>query len=140
MLIMAKRPAPASFIGDAIAGAVDRDQVQNIFRRIDLNQVSACPKRFLIRSGIPSQYQRSIVSEPARRRPPGKWPNSILILSGGVNMSAAKNTDTGREEKVPAMQRVLDNPFLLLFLGVTMPTVFYILWGIMEIVTIPIAK
>jgi len=44
------------------------------------------------------------------------------------------------DENVPVMQRVLDNPFLLLFLGVTMPTVFYILWGIMEIVTIPLAK
>lgn len=44
------------------------------------------------------------------------------------------------DEIVPVMQRVLDNPFLLLFLGVTMPTVFYILWGIMEIVTIPLAK
>ncbi|HWR88243.1 MAG TPA: hypothetical protein VN277_07480 [Acidiferrobacterales bacterium] len=44
------------------------------------------------------------------------------------------------DETVPVMQRVLDNPFLLLFLGVTMPTVFYILWGIMEIVTIPLAK
>jgi hypothetical protein len=43
-------------------------------------------------------------------------------------------------ETVPVMQRVLDNPFLLLFLGVTVPTVFYILWGIMEIVTIPLAK
>ena len=44
------------------------------------------------------------------------------------------------DETVPVMQRVLDNPFLLLFLGVTMPTVFYILWGVMEIVTIPLAK
>lgn len=43
-------------------------------------------------------------------------------------------------EPVPVMQQVLDNPFLLLFIGVTMPTVFYILWGVMEIVTIPIAK
>jgi len=43
-------------------------------------------------------------------------------------------------EPVPVMQKVLDNPFLLLFLGVVMPTVFYILWGVMEIVTIPIAK
>jgi len=42
-------------------------------------------------------------------------------------------------ENIPVMQRVLDNPFLLLFLGVVIPTVFYILWGIMEIVTIPIA-
>lgn len=43
-------------------------------------------------------------------------------------------------EPIPVMQKVLDNPFLLLFIGVTMPTVFYIIWGIMEIVTIPIAK
>ncbi len=44
------------------------------------------------------------------------------------------------EERVPAMQRLLDNHFLLLFIGVTMPTVFYILWGVMEIVSIPLAK
>ena len=44
------------------------------------------------------------------------------------------------KQRIPVMQKVLDNPFLLLFLGVVFPTVFYILWGIMEIVTIPIAK
>jgi len=38
------------------------------------------------------------------------------------------------------MQRILDNPFILLFLGVVLPTVFYIVWGIMEIISIPIAK
>lgn len=43
------------------------------------------------------------------------------------------------ESDIPVMQKVLDNPFLLLFIGVVMPTVFYILWGVMEIVTIPIA-
>ena len=42
--------------------------------------------------------------------------------------------------KMPIMQQILDNPFLLLFIGVTVPTVFYILWGVMEIVTNPIAK
>lgn len=42
-------------------------------------------------------------------------------------------------ERVPAMQRLLDNPFLLLFLGVTIPAVLYILWGVMEIVSIPLA-
>jgi hypothetical protein len=46
----------------------------------------------------------------------------------------------GREERIPAMQRILDNPFLLLFLGVTMPTVLYIIWGILEVAQIPIAK
>jgi hypothetical protein len=43
-------------------------------------------------------------------------------------------------ERVPIMQRILDNPFLLLFLGVTLPTVLYILWGVMEVASIPLAK
>ena len=45
-----------------------------------------------------------------------------------------------RPERVPFMQRVLDNPFLLLFLGVTVPAVSYLLWGLMEISQIPVAK
>ncbi len=44
------------------------------------------------------------------------------------------------EESVPVMQQILENPFLLLFLGVAVPTVIYIVWGVMEIVGIPIAK
>ena len=46
---------------------------------------------------------------------------------------------TEENVRMPVMQRVLDNPFLLLFIGVVMPTVFYILWGVMELVTIPVA-
>jgi len=52
----------------------------------------------------------------------------------------AQNNPTETQEPIPVMQKVLDNPFLLLFLGVVVPTVFYILWGIMEIVSIPLAK
>jgi len=48
--------------------------------------------------------------------------------------------DEHEEERPPLMQRMLDNPFLLLFLGVTIPTVTYIIWGVMEIVTIPISR
>ncbi len=44
------------------------------------------------------------------------------------------------EEPIPAMQHILENPFLLLFLGVAIPTVLYIVWGVMEIVGIPITK
>lgn len=44
------------------------------------------------------------------------------------------------EEGTPIMQQILDNPFLLLFLGIAMPTVLYIVWGVMEIVGIPVAK
>jgi len=38
---------------------------------------------------------------------------------------------------VPMMQKLLDNPFLLLFIGVASPALLYLVWGIMEIVTIP---
>lgn len=48
--------------------------------------------------------------------------------------------DDASEEPIPAMQQLLDNPFLLLFIGVAMPTVLYIIWGVMEIVGIPVAK
>jgi hypothetical protein len=39
--------------------------------------------------------------------------------------------------EVPMMQKLLDNPFLLLFIGVASPSILYLVWGIMEIVTIP---
>lgn len=44
-----------------------------------------------------------------------------------------------REQAIPFMQQVLDNPFLLLFIGITIPTVLYLLWGVMEIASIPVA-
>jgi hypothetical protein len=52
-----------------------------------------------------------------------------------------KNQDSRRPrcEAVPMMQRILDNPFLLLFLGVTIPAVLYLIWGVMEVVSVPIA-
>jgi len=56
---------------------------------------------------------------------------------GASGASAPGDTGDGR---VPVMQRVLDNPFLLLFIGVVMPTVLYLIWGIMEVAQIPIAK
>lgn len=53
------------------------------------------------------------------------------------NLSGEDATD---EAEIPAMQLLLDNPFILLFLGVVVPTVLYLIWGVMEIVGIPIAK
>jgi hypothetical protein len=44
------------------------------------------------------------------------------------------------EEKVPLMQQLLDNPFLLLFLGVMIPTIVYTLWGVIDILTVPLAR
>ncbi len=49
-------------------------------------------------------------------------------------------SDNDPEKDMPVMQRILDNPFLLLFIGITIPTLTYIIWGIMELVSIPIAQ
>jgi hypothetical protein len=43
-------------------------------------------------------------------------------------------------EPMPFMQRVLDDPFLLLFIGMTIPTILYLVWGVMEIANIPVGK
>ena len=50
------------------------------------------------------------------------------------------DSDELHDEPVPAIQQLLDNPFLLLFIGLAMPTVLYVIWGVMEIVNIPVAK
>jgi hypothetical protein len=55
-------------------------------------------------------------------------------------MTDPNNSHHDNDERIPAMQALLENPFLLLFIGVAMPTVFYIIWGIMEIVSLPIAQ
>jgi hypothetical protein len=59
-------------------------------------------------------------------------------------MNSERNPAGGRDaddadEPIPAMQHLLDNPFLLLFIGVATPAVLYIIWGVMEIVGIPVA-
>lgn len=35
------------------------------------------------------------------------------------------------------MQNFLDNQWIMLFLGLTVPTVFYMLWGLYDIINIP---
>lgn len=51
-----------------------------------------------------------------------------------------KESPDEEQERIPAMQQLIDNPFLLLFIGVAMPTVLYIVWGVMEIATYPVAN
>ena len=52
----------------------------------------------------------------------------------------SNSVDSKEEGPVPVMQRILDNPFLLLFIGVVVPAVSYTIWGIMEVAQLPIAK
>lgn len=52
----------------------------------------------------------------------------------------AERDERTPHEPVPIMQQVLDNPFILLFLGITIPAALYLIWGVMEIASIPVAK
>jgi len=54
-------------------------------------------------------------------------------------MSQKEPTPDDEPVRIPFMQRVLDNHFLLLFLGVVIPTVLYIIWGVIELTQIPVA-
>jgi hypothetical protein len=56
-------------------------------------------------------------------------------VAPGAEMSPAPDNDD-----VPFMQKLLDNPFLLLFLGVMVPMVVYTVWGVYDILTLPVAK
>lgn len=38
------------------------------------------------------------------------------------------------------LQRILDDINFVLMLGLVVPTVFFTLWGVMEVVTIPLSK
>ena len=57
-----------------------------------------------------------------------------------ATQNTAGHDDELQDEPVPAMQQILDNPFLLLFLGVMVPMLVYTLWGVIEILTVPLAK
>jgi hypothetical protein len=60
-------------------------------------------------------------------------------LKTEITVKNETTSNDAAEEKIPAFQLMLDNPFLLLFLGIAVPTVLYIVWGVMEIVGIPLS-
>ena len=54
-------------------------------------------------------------------------------------MSTAQSHDDDNAP-VPWVQQLLDNPFILLFLGVFVPMMVYTVWGVVDILTLPLAK
>ena len=54
--------------------------------------------------------------------------------------NTSSSHDDDPTEPVPMMQQLLDNPFVLLFLGVMIPMVLYTVWGVFDILTVPLAK
>jgi hypothetical protein len=56
-------------------------------------------------------------------------------------MAEPHATDEAKEpEKIPLAQAFFDNIFLLLVLGLVVPVVFYTIWGLLEIASIPLAR
>lgn len=48
-----------------------------------------------------------------------------------------ENNEHNEQEKVPFFKMVMDDFMLLLFLGVTIYSIFYLLWGVMELSNLP---
>jgi hypothetical protein len=55
-------------------------------------------------------------------------------------MSDEREAKGTEPEKVPLAQAFFDNIFLLLVLGLAVPVVFYTIWGLLEIASLPLAK
>jgi len=46
----------------------------------------------------------------------------------------------GLSEDIPLMQQLLDSPILLLVIGIVSPMLLYVVWGVMEVIAIPLAQ
>lgn len=49
----------------------------------------------------------------------------------------SQEPEAGRDGPVPLGQRLFDNPFLLLVVGIVVMVVFYTLWGLWEVAKLP---
>jgi len=54
-------------------------------------------------------------------------------------MTDINETALDDDKPVSGWQTFYDSEGILLFIGIVSPSVFYLLWGVMEIVTLPIA-
>ncbi len=48
-----------------------------------------------------------------------------------------ENNEPNEQERVPFFKMVMDDFMLLLFLGVTIYAIFYLIWGVMELSNLP---
>ena len=49
-----------------------------------------------------------------------------------------REPEAGEGERIPLGQAILDDIFLLLALGLTVPLIFYIIWGIWDVTQVPL--
>lgn len=51
-----------------------------------------------------------------------------------------ENPKAGVGERIPWIQYLLDDVFLLLLLGTCVPLLMYIVWGLMELSNVPVMR
>ena len=80
-----------------------------------------------------------LVHVRAERRSP-ESPGAVLMRADEGDKRHECPSSDDDNAPVPWMQQLLDNPFLLLFLGVFVPMMVYTVWGVIDILTLPMAK
>lgn len=48
-----------------------------------------------------------------------------------------EHENEAQSQRIPALQKLFDRPFILLLLGMLVMVVFYTAWGLFEILTLP---
>jgi hypothetical protein len=96
---------------------------------LDVNQINCLPPTGILPAIVPRQAKEFGGFSATCHAP--RAPISDL-----EETQMADNND----DDIPFMQRLLDNHFLLLFLGVVSPGLLYILWGIIDIMNTPVAR
>jgi hypothetical protein len=67
------------------------------------------------------------------------WFQAINRAQNALTMEG-RNMADNNDDDIPFMQKLLDNHFLLLFIGVMSPMMLYVVWGIIDIMNVPLAK
>lgn len=56
-----------------------------------------------------------------------------------TDITETQQSEDQDQDPVSGWQVFYDDPGMLTFLGITSPAVFFLIWGVMEIVTVPLA-
>ena len=75
--------------------------------------------------------------------PPGEtfWRWEYLKISGVEDIvKEGEKAEKEGKEKIPAWQLFYDDIFLIFMLGMAIPLLSYIIWGLMDIAKVPVAK
>ena len=68
-----------------------------------------------------------------------QWEYLKSIIEGET-MKEGEKTEKEGKDKIPAWQLFYDDIFLIFMLGMVIPLLSYIIWGLMDIARVPVAK